>query len=141
MSCRSVFFAVILMHMKVRNLIKGESHCIVRNQQADHIIDNLILVPIIAASPKCSLPRNHDIIWLFGDLNYRLRGDKKDWALNNAFFSNQKAIMPRRSEVLEWIHDLNFSSLMGRDELAHLRAFKHSSLGSFEEGLIDLNFN
>jgi hypothetical protein len=128
------------MHTKVGNLIKGESHCIVRNQQADHIIDNLILVPIIASSPKCSLPHNHDIIWLFGDLNYRLRGDKKDWAINYSFFFNQKPLMPRRLEVLEWIQDYNFSSLMGRDELAHLRAFKHSSLGSFEEGLIILNY-
>lgn len=155
--------------------------------QADHILDTLILTPInISSSPLtqtslhsstspqlCSLPRQHDAIWFFGDLNYRLRGtsskypkwsipsfDLQKWAVPNPlqalhwilaslitapsnilkYTSNlinpAPSNMLKRSQVLEWISDVNISSLMGYDELAHLRAHSHSSLGIFEEAPI-----
>lgn len=128
--------------MKVRIfLTEGETYCMSRNNQADHILENLILVPIMSSTEPSifSLPRYHDAVWFFGDLNYRFRGQKKNWALSSGYSLPtipflSKPSLPKRIEVLEWIRDNNIPSLMGRDELSHLRAFKFSSLGNFEEG-------
>ena len=112
----------------------GEKNCIWRNKESQHILDQLIFYPLDKDSGgELTKVDNHSICWFFGDLNYRLRGDSEKWSVEKHQGTKSSPGFPKRSEVLEWIRDLNISSLMGRDELANLRANFHSALGKFDE--------
>ena len=107
----------------------GEQECIWRTMESQHIIESLIFKPCNGYGQGYCFPRDHDMIWFFGDLNYRLKGDKELWAIDG----KKSVELPKRSQVLEWIRDNNINALLEHDELIHLRKHGFSLIGKFDE--------
>ena len=82
------------------------------------------------------LPQDTEVIWYFGDLNFRMKGTKTNWAFGP---SPTKAheILPKRSEILALIEKNDIDLLLEKDELSFLRKAKQGVLSQFSEAPIN----
>ncbi|KAJ3274726.1 hypothetical protein HDV01_002248 [Terramyces sp. JEL0728] len=110
----------------------GEANCIWRQEEADHILSCLVMKPF-RNIPYVTLPQNHEVIWFFGDLNFRFKGSKEKWA--HGVIGND-ASLPKRSKVLELIQKNNVEELNALDELNYLRSVQQGTLAQFKEAMI-----
>lgn len=113
----------------------GEANCIWRQQESDHILACLQLYPVPTNEPvKKSkiVPENSQVVFLLGDLNYRLKGNKPDWSLARHGPEN----LPKRSEILEFIEEKNVNKLLELDEILYLREKQLGLLSFFKEARI-----
>ncbi|KAK5673337.1 hypothetical protein QVD99_000788 [Batrachochytrium dendrobatidis] len=136
---------------------QGEGRCIWRNQEMSSILDTLVMDDItVSANEKrqttlsqpvvfgtssngtgstlngIRMVGDHNHIWLFGDLNYRLSGTKKNggrWAIDDGPVSE----IPERSDVLKLVHDGDISGLLCMDEVSCIRGHRYGALGLFDE--------
>lgn len=120
--------------------------------QLDHILSSLLLhsfpspenplhaynflqtqplnTPIISI-----LPQDSEVIWFFGDLNFRPRcGSRPDWGTRNSPWMSEG--LSKRSEIMAMIESGNVEALVERDELTFLRNAKHGVLSQFFESPI-----
>ena len=113
---------------------EGESYCKHRNDEFDSILQTLVFEDIAGPTPDKNrrTVHFHDVLFLFGDLNYRFKGLKQDdrkWAVDDGLVLQ----MPKRSQVLQFIHDNNISGLLDFDELSYMRLIGHGSVSTFSE--------
>ena len=153
---------LILVLMKENGTVNGELrnqvlilHSLIRLSPLDHILSSLLLhsfpdpdIPLFAynfldeanknipKSPLISiLPQDTEVIWYFGDLNFRMRGSKSDWAFGNTSAKTHEQL-PKRSEILNLIEKKEIDLLLEKDELVFLRKAKHGVLSQFSEAPI-----
>jgi hypothetical protein len=80
------------------------------------------------------LPQDTEVIWYFGDLNFRLKGKKTNWGFGEgAQASKAEIALPSRSEIISLIENGSIDALVAKDELTHLRHAKHGVLSQFSE--------
>ena len=81
------------------------------------------------------LPNDTQVIWFFGDLNFRMRGSKQDWA---ALGSNKKEPqgLSTSKEIIKMIQSNRINDLVEKDELTYLRNQKRGVLAQFSEAPI-----
>ncbi|KAJ3289010.1 hypothetical protein HK104_007817, partial [Borealophlyctis nickersoniae] len=109
---------------------EGESYWAWRNEEVCSIFDTLVLTPRsgtdVGHGPG-STPRwamDHDVIWFFGDLNYRMRG-AGSWSRPVRNIS--------REHVLDRIDLGDVATLLDLDELSHNRRSRRDFLRGFLE--------
>ncbi|KAJ3305166.1 hypothetical protein HDV03_001928 [Kappamyces sp. JEL0829] len=128
---------------------EGEANCRSRVDESDHILSSLLLKsfpdprnPLKAfdfagdnlTEMMTILPQDAEVIWFFGDLNYRLKGPKLDWASPTSSFGG--AGVPTRGQVLDLIAANRVADLVDQDELTFLRKHKTGVLSQFDEAPI-----
>ncbi|KAI8929003.1 Endonuclease/exonuclease/phosphatase [Entophlyctis helioformis] len=137
---------------------EGEGRCIWRNQEVDWIFDTLVMTDTVrlrAGHPgqpgqpaqgaggadqkeslRVRLAGDHDALWMFGDLNYRISGTKSDAAARWAVDAGAVSESPKRSRVLELVRDKNVEQLLQMDEVSVMRRHRHGTLGQLHEHAI-----
>ncbi|KAH6587412.1 hypothetical protein BASA61_006302 [Batrachochytrium salamandrivorans] len=141
---------------------EGEGRCIWRNQEMSSILETLVMEDIYICSDMRTtrkdlsslsdelpdnkgvvhvgpiLPRrvrmagDHDALWLFGDLNYRLMGTKINggrWGIDAGVVIEK----PQRCNVLELVRCRDIARLLQMDEVSFLRHHRHGAMGLLDE--------
>ena len=76
------------------------------------------------------LPQDAEVIFFFGDLNFRLKGDSKTYG---STLTSSPQPLPSRTEILRLINEGSINQLLEMDELLHLLSQKHGILSQFQE--------
>jgi len=122
---------------------EGEAYCKWRVEESDHILESLLLYPFPfqGESPfytkkekdsnprKTLLPKDGEVIFVLGDLNFRLSTAHPEWGAE----TNQ---LPRQEVVDKLIKEESIKSLVEMDELTLLRSQKLGVLSQFSEAEI-----
>ena len=83
------------------------------------------------------LPQDTEVIWYFGDLNFRLKGKRADWGFGTTGggvkSSKDEKNLPSRDDIISLIDNGSIDALVAKDELTHLRLSNQGVLSQFTE--------
>lgn len=91
--------------------------------------------PMLERSLISILPQDTEVIWYFGDLNFRLKGRKADWGFGTGGvkWSKDEKNLPSRADIISLIDNGSIDALVTKDELTHLRLSNQGVLSQFTE--------
>jgi hypothetical protein len=115
---------------------QGEYYCIWRQQETDHILACLQLRPLPSPKSPAQItvsPDQSQVVYLFGDLNYRFKGSRPDWTMARGGLEG----LPQHDDVLALIKDQHIHKLLEMDELIFLREKQLGLLSFFSEARIN----
>jgi hypothetical protein len=79
------------------------------------------------------LPQDAEVIFFFGDLNFRLKSDSNTYGTPSSI----PQPLPNRTEILRLINEGSINQLLDMDELGYLMRSKHGVLSQFLEAKIE----
>ncbi|KAI8898802.1 Endonuclease/exonuclease/phosphatase [Globomyces pollinis-pini] len=160
-------FCFINTHLQAH---EGESNCLWRQEEANHILSTLFLKPLmmngnckeldcLASNPHLliegdrksipvtefskklveagALAQDYELIWFFGDLNYRIKGSKANWGYHTTNIKDKNYSIPTYTQLQQLIESESVTQLLLHDELKFLMDSEQGILAQFKESAIN----
>jgi hypothetical protein len=122
---------------------QGEEYCRWRREESDYILSSLQMYPL-GEKEMYVLPESNQVIYFFGDLNFRLKGTSPKWSLSKKNILSEFLFLFQISNLLNGkgvdhklvmpkIVEKDVEGILEHDELLFLRRHSLGMLSLFKE--------